>query len=154
MIFYGETGRCKTWTAYSALNDLLRIVKKQREEGFAVSFDYYFISLASLYRHWLSNCSEPYKNDNLFYNLCNSDFLAFDDIGGRKSTDGFYDFFMDVVDKRSMKVNHRTLFTTNLSAEALIGTYSERFVSRVVKGGDYIKFEGPDQRGRKLKDLT
>jgi len=135
MIFGGETGRGKTYTACAILN-----------ERFKYEIDGLFIFFPDMYQKW--KLEDERGRIHFLKSLCEYKLLIIDEMN-RKPSEAFFDFIFSIIDKRySSKLG--TIITTNLTQDEMSKSYGSAFVSRI-SSGFKLRFKGPDYRSTPFK---
>lgn len=142
LLIWGDPGRGKTRLACAIINWFLCFKPEKVEDKFD------FIVLGDLTQQWIANCTEPKINFLIYEHLKSIPFLIIDDIGVRKPSDAFLDFFHTIIDYRCVNAM-ATILTTNLTKDEMNRDFSARLVSRFASGF-VINLKGPDKRMKKL----
>lgn len=138
ILMRGATGLGKTHLSLAIANELLR-------KGFSVVYVSAPDILSRLEREHFG-----YKYDSeadTFNSLIRCDLLILDDLGtefvSQFSSSAVYNIF-----NSRILAGKPTVINTNLTLSELLGTYSQRFVSRVMGECDRLEFIGKDIRPR------
>lgn len=128
-VFWGDSGRGKTYVACAILNEYKRSGKVSGK----------FINFSEMYQQWKHD-----QDTNIFQSLKSVDFLVLDDIGIRAPTEAFLDFFYSILNYRYNNLL-KTIITTNLDSKSLTEKFGPQIASRLASG-EIIKFSGSDLR--------
>ncbi len=139
LVFAGETGRRKTFSACICANDIKKMHRLlSYEVGFCNVSDF------SINYKFNLNC-EPWKNTDIYNRLIEFRVLILDDLGVVDPTNSFLELIYSIVNNRIENKNLATIYTTNLSSAELNQQFTPRIVSRITNNVN-IKLEGPDSR--------
>lgn len=90
----------------------------------------------------LNKAFRPGGDEAAYDVACMCDLLVLDDVGGESISEWTLDRLLDVLDART----GRTIFTTNLTGEALVNRYGRRITDRMIDGAHIVEFTGPSWR--------
>lgn len=134
LIFSGNSGSGKTFSAYAILHEYLQNKKN----------DARFFNVADLYFEYRAEISERGSASNLIAKFSDCGFLLMDDLGQRTPTDAYLEFLYVLINKR-YETNKATIITTNLNGEGLEKKLGEAITSRILSGQNHY-FDGKDRR--------
>jgi DNA replication protein DnaC len=135
---WGEPGRGKSYFAIALMYYLEQAKKIPWTEMM-------FVEAPLMYQEWLSNISNYQENYSMLLKLKDKRVIIFDDVGVKKPSEGFLEFFHVAVNSRLNQPELITIFTTNLNAKEFNETLGPRLVSRICSGIK-IELKGSDLR--------
>lgn len=134
LIFSGNSGSGKTFSAYAILHEYLQNKKH----------DARFFNVADLYFEYRAEVAERGSASNLIAKFSDCELLLMDDLGQRTPTDAYLEFLYVLINKR-YETNKATIVTTNLNGEGLEKRLGEAITSRILSGQNHY-FDGKDRR--------
>ncbi|MCR5486449.1 MAG: ATP-binding protein [Lachnospiraceae bacterium] len=146
MLFYGSVGNGKTFLSNC-------IAKALMDQGYSVIY-VTALRLFDILNSHVFRSRDPDYDAESYNNLFQCSLLIIDDLG----TEGVYSAtmvtssFLEILDERDM-AHRSTLISSNLSFDALKEAYEERSFSRLLGNYEVIRFNGPDIRLMKRRQV-
>ena len=139
LLFVGNSGTGKTFLSNCIAKELLDTGKTVLYQTAPVLFD------TIINYRFNKNTGAV----NIYDNILNVDLLIIDDLGTETTNSMIFSELFNIINSRILNQNNKitkTIISTNLSLQNLLGKYDERITSRLIGNYTTVKFFGEDIR--------